>query len=155
MRFNARTLKVKKENGIELFEARRVHEACDIYTDAIKLLQTVPLDANIKAKLFYHRAQAHSKIKHFQNAIDDCNNALSNRPNYHEVFMLRAKCYNDIENYEQCVEDYLAAQSIKKTRETEIALREASIIKFKRRISRRYMNPKWNESNIKNIVHCS
>lgn len=136
MRFNARNVKEKKQNGDELFEAGRFHEACDIYTDAIKMLQTDPFDAHIKAKLFYRRALAHSKNEHLQNAIADCNDALSNCPKYHEALVFRAKCYNDMENYEQSVEDYLVAQSIKKTRDIEIALKEASLLKFKRRISR-------------------
>lgn len=122
MRHNARNLKEKVRNGDELLKTGKHNEACKIYTDA---LETDPLGANNIAKLLFNRASAYLKIGNIRNAIDDCTAALTMRPKYHDIRLLRAKCYNHMKNYKECARDLESVLKIKKSCEIEQALEEA------------------------------
>lgn len=124
MRLKAKNLKEKKENGNNLFKAGKFRDAHKMYTEALDI---DPLNKDINSKLYCNRALMNSKMGNIRDAIADCTSALGTNPNYLKVLLLRAKCYNDMENYEECVKDYEAALKIEKTYEVKQALKEAKI----------------------------
>lgn len=124
MRFKAKKLKEKKEEGDVLFRIGRYREAYDIYTESLKIDSS---NVSFNAKLHFNRALMTSKMSsNWKNAIGDTTAALKMAPNYVKAYLLRAKCHNEMENYEECVNDYEAAQKIEKSSETERLLNEVA-----------------------------
>lgn len=136
MQIKAQNLKSKKDLGDNLFNAGRFSDAHQIYTEAIEI---DPLNAIINLRLYFSRALTNSNIGNYQNAIQDCTCALKISPKSFEVLELRAKCYKAIENYEECVKDYVVAQEIQKTTENELALKDVWNT-IRRNILLRYKN---------------
>lgn len=110
--------------GNKLFKSGKFREAHALYTEALEIDE---LNTDINSKLLGNRALVNSKIGNIRDAIADCTNALQTNPNYLKVLLLRAKCHNDMENYEECVKDYEAALKIEKTIEIKTALKDAKI----------------------------
>lgn len=123
MRFKAKNLKEKKEEGDVLFRAGRFCAARDIYTESLKIDSS---NMNFNAKLHFNRALMSSKLGIVKDAIDECKKALKMTPNYVKAYLLRAKCHREMENYEECVRDYEAALKIEKSSETERLLNEVA-----------------------------
>lgn len=122
MRNKAKLLKETKENGNMLFKSGRYREAQKIYTDALKIDE---LNKEVNSKLLYNRALVNSKIGSLRDAISDCTNVLEINSQYLKALMLRARCYNDLEKFEECVADYETALQIQKTPELKKLLRDA------------------------------
>jgi len=110
--------------GNKLFKDGKYREAQTAYTEALEIDS---LNADTNSKLFYNRALVNSKIGNIRDAIADCSSALTSNANYLKAILLRAKCYNDMENYEECVKDYEAASKIEKTVEIKRLLKEAKL----------------------------
>lgn len=124
MRIKAKSLKEKKENGNALFKSGKFREARDIYTDAL-VIDSLNTDTN--SKLYYNRALVNSKIGNIREAIADCTSALGANANYLKAVMLRAKCHNDMENFEECVKDYETALKMEKNAEIRRLLKDAKL----------------------------
>ena len=77
--------------------------------------------------MYYNRALVNSKIGNIRDAIADCASALSINVSYLKALLLRARCHNDMENFEECVKDYEAAMKLEKTAEIRNSLREAKL----------------------------
>lgn len=107
-----------------MFKCGKFREAHAFYTEALEIDS---LNTDINSKLLGNRALVNSKIGNIREAINDCTEALKTNPSYLKVLLLRAKCHNDMENYEECVKDYEAAFKIEKTSEIKIALKDAKI----------------------------
>ncbi|KAL9927236.1 tetratricopeptide repeat protein 2 isoform 2-T2 [Glossina fuscipes fuscipes] len=122
MRTKSKTLKDMKEKGNVLFKSGRYREAQTIYTDALKIDE---LNKEINSKLLYNRALVNSKIGNTRDAIVDCTNVLDINAQYLKALLLRARCHNDIEKYEESVSDYEAALQLQKTPEIKKLLRDA------------------------------
>jgi len=122
MRFKAKNLKEKKEEGNELFKIGKLLKAQVAYTEALAI---DPLNKDMNSKLFYNRALVNSRLKNHADAVKDCTSALEANPSYLKAIMLRAKSYNELEKYEECVKDYEAALKIDKTNELKNLLRDA------------------------------
>lgn len=124
MRLKAKSLKEKKENGNALFKSGSFREARDIYTEALAI---DPLNTDTNSKLYYNRALVNSKIGNIRDAIGDCTSAYNANNNYLKAILLRAKCHNDMEQFEECVKDYETALKMEKTVEIRRLLKEAKL----------------------------
>jgi len=124
MRIKAKTLKEKKENGNALFKGGKYREAQFIYTEALAI---DPINADTNSKLYYNRALVNSKIGNIRDAIADCSSAFAANSNYLKAIMLRAKCHNDMQNYEECVKDYETAFKMEKSVEIRRCLKDAKL----------------------------
>lgn len=124
MRIKAKSLREKKEKGNELFKALQFKDAQMIYTEALGI---DPLNKDINSKLYYNRALVNAKLGNVMDAISDCTAALANNSKYMKALLRRAKCYYDMENFEECVKDYETALNIEKTSEIKNLLKDAKL----------------------------
>lgn len=124
MRIRAKQLKEKKESGNEQFAGGKYREALALYTEA---LAVDPLHREINAKLHYNRALVNVRLGNLLDAIKDCSAALQINEAYLKALMLRARCQNDMQNFEECVKDYEAALKLDKTMHTKNLLKEAKL----------------------------
>lgn len=124
MRVRAKQLKEKKETGNELFGAGKYREALVQYTEA---LAVDPLHRDINAKLYYNRALVNVKLGNLMDAIRDCTAALAGNEAYTKALLLRARCHNDMQSYEECVKDYELAFKLDKSMHTKSALKDAKL----------------------------
>ncbi|KAG4066869.1 hypothetical protein HA402_012936 [Bradysia odoriphaga] len=122
MRFKAKNLKEKKELGNELFKTGKLRDAQTAYTEALVI---DPTNKDMNSKLFYNRALVNSRLAIYADAVRDCTSALENNPAYLKALILRAKSYNQLEKYEDCVKDYEAALKMERTSEIKNLLKEA------------------------------
>lgn len=122
MRTKSKALKDMKENGNVLFKSGRYREAQSVYTEALKIDE---FNKDINSKLLYNRALVHSKINNLREAVADCSSVLEINDKYLKALLLRARCYNDLEKFDECVNDYEAALQIQKTAEIKKLLRDA------------------------------
>ncbi|XP_043644416.1 dnaJ homolog subfamily C member 7 isoform X1 [Drosophila teissieri] len=122
MRSKCKQLKEMKENGNMLFKSGRYREAHVIYTDALKIDEH---NKDINSKLLYNRALVNTRIGNLREAVADCNRVLELNNQYLKALLLRARCYNDLEKFEESVADYETALQLEKTPEIKRLLREA------------------------------
>ncbi|XP_065358280.1 dnaJ homolog subfamily C member 7 isoform X1 [Calliphora vicina] len=122
MRTRSKTLKDMKENGNVLFKSGRYREAQAVYTDALKIDE---FNKDINSKLLYNRALVQSKINNLREAVADCSRVLEINDKYLKALLLRARCYNDLEKFDECVNDYETALQIQKSAEIKKLLRDA------------------------------
>lgn len=123
-RTKAKSLREKKEKGNELFKNYKFRDALAMYGQALRV---DPLNKDTNSKLYYNRALVNTKLGNIKEALVDCNEALKINPTYLKALLKRAKCYHDLEKYEECVEDYKAALEMEKTYEIKNLLRDAKI----------------------------
>ncbi|CAD7078799.1 unnamed protein product [Hermetia illucens] len=121
-RVKSKALKDKKERGNTQFKAGKYREAHALYTEALNI---DPFNKDINSKLYYNRALVNSKLGNLREAVADCSKVLEINDQYLKALLLRAKCYNDLEKYEECVKDYEAALKIQKTPDIKNSLRDA------------------------------
>ncbi|XP_064466243.1 dnaJ homolog subfamily C member 7-like isoform X5 [Ornithodoros turicata] len=120
----ARMLKAKKEEGNEAFKNGKYQAAYDIYTAALAI---DPNNKLTNAKLYCNRATACSKINKLNQAVDDCTAAIKLDENYIKAYMRRAKCYTDLEMYEEAVRDYEHIFRKDRSRENKKLLDQAKL----------------------------
>jgi len=131
LRQQAKTLKQKKETGNELFKKFKYRDALDMYNEALQVDLT---NKNSNSKLYYNRALVNSKLGKLKEAICDCNEALKINQTYLKALLKRAKCYYDLEKFDECIKDYEAAFKLEKSIDTKNLLRDA---KFQLKKSKR------------------
>ncbi|XP_071447719.1 dnaJ homolog subfamily C member 7 [Hetaerina americana] len=122
----AKLLRAKKEEGNEAFRKGNFTEAYQLYSDA---LATDPNNRMTNAKLFFNRATVLSKLGRLKEAVEDCTVALNIDNNYLKALLRRAKCYMDLNEYEEAVIDYEKAVKMDKSKSTDCRklLQEAKI----------------------------
>ncbi|XP_060517347.1 dnaJ homolog subfamily C member 7 [Cylas formicarius] len=118
----AKQLKKKKEDGNEAFKLCRFSEAINLYTEALAI---DPLNKKTNAKLYFNRANAYFRLTKPREAVQDCTHALFLDESYLKALLRRAKCYMDLEEYEEAVKDYEKACKIDKNRENKRLLQDA------------------------------
>lgn len=124
MRFKAKNLKEKKDEGDCLFRTGRFREAHDVYTETLKIDSS---NVNFNAKVHFNRALMITKMMwNMKGAIDDTTTALKMVPNYVKAYLLRAKCHNEMKNYDECVKDYEAALNIENSSEIKRLLNDVT-----------------------------
>lgn len=124
LRVKAKSLKEKKQTGNELYTAGKFREAQVVYTDA---LTVDPLNKDINSKLYYNRALVNVKCGNINDAIRDCTAALAINGGYLKALLMRARCHNDMKNWEECVKDYEQALTLEKTAATNNLLKAAKL----------------------------
>lgn len=124
LRLKAKSLKEKKEKGNELYTSGKYREAQVVYTEA---LAVDSLNKDINSKLFYNRALVNVKCGNINDAIRDCSAALEINSVYLKALLMRARCQNDMKNFEECVKDYEQALKLEKTMAIKNLLKEAKL----------------------------
>ncbi|VFQ84924.1 unnamed protein product [Cuscuta campestris] len=87
----------EKELGNELFKKKKFNEAIDCYSRSIVLSPTAVAYAN--------RAMAYLKIKRFQEAEDDCTEALNLDDRYIKAYCRRSTARKELGKLRESVED--------------------------------------------------
>lgn len=123
-RQKSKSLKEKKEKGNEFFKGGKYRDALQMYNDALII---DPLNKDTNSKLYYNRALVNTKLGNLRDAITDCTGALKINDKYLKALLKRAKCYYDMENFEECVKDYETALKMEKTIEIKNLLRDAKL----------------------------
>jgi len=99
----AATLKAK---GNELFIAKQLPDALDLYSQAIATCPSVEPFIKDKAIYYGNRSATFVKLFRFKEAVADCTKALDIDPNYLKVLIRRASAYEELEMLEEAYEDY-------------------------------------------------
>uniref|UniRef100_A0A069DZ51 Putative dsrna-activated protein kinase inhibitor p58 n=1 Tax=Panstrongylus megistus TaxID=65343 RepID=A0A069DZ51_9HEMI len=120
----AKALKQKKEEGNEAFKANKNTEAYNLYSEALNI---DPNNTSTNAKLYFNRATVSSKLGRLNEAISDCSSALKLDPNYLKALLRRAKCYMELQQYEEAIKDYEKAVSMESSREMKKLLADAKL----------------------------
>ncbi|XP_055713656.1 dnaJ homolog subfamily C member 7 [Phlebotomus papatasi] len=123
-RVKTRQLKEKKDHGNELFKAGKFREAHVAYSEALQIDEG---NKEVNSKLYYNRALMSYKLDSKKDSVKDCNSALNIKSDYLKAILLRAKCHNELEEYEECVRDYEQALKLEKTQEIKGMLRDAKL----------------------------
>ncbi|XP_062081839.1 uncharacterized protein LOC133788386 isoform X2 [Humulus lupulus] len=87
----------EKESGNEYFKQKKFKEAIDCYSRSIALSPTAVAYAN--------RAMAYLKVKRFQDAEDDCSEALNMDDRYIKAYSRRATARKELGKLKECLED--------------------------------------------------
>jgi DnaJ homolog subfamily C member 7 len=124
MRQKARHIKNQKEVGNQLFKDHKYRDALKCYSEALTIDET---NNEINSKLYYNRSLVNTKLGNLLDAIVDCTEALKRNDKYVKALMKRAKCYYDLEKFEECVKDYETLAKIEKTEEIRSLLKNAKL----------------------------
>lgn len=120
----AKALKQKKEEGNEAFNNGKNKEAYGLYTEALNI---DPNNISVNAKLYFNRALVSSKLGRVNEAVSDCSAALELDPTYLKALLRRAKCYMELQQFEEAVRDYEKASKMDKSREIKNLLNNAKL----------------------------
>jgi DnaJ family protein C protein 7 len=100
-----RKLETLKLDGNKHFKFARWQEACDCYTECLKV---DPANKVFNAKLYNNRATANSKMKKHPEAVNDATEAIKCDPDFVKAYMRRAaslQAIGEIPNLEKAVQD--------------------------------------------------
>jgi DnaJ family protein C protein 7 len=120
-----------KEAGNAAFNAKRFSEAVKLYTEALEVDAT---NKGTNAKLYQNRATARIKIKEYDEAVSDCDQALKLDPSYIKARRTRAKALGESGDWTQAIkelkeiaEQYPDEPNIKKdVRNAEMELKKST-----------------------------
>ncbi|KAG9155470.1 hypothetical protein Leryth_009904 [Lithospermum erythrorhizon] len=87
-----------RSKGNELFKQERYSEACIAYGEGLNY------DPH-NSILLCNRAACRSKLGQYEQALKDCNAALSVRPNFIKARLRRADIYTKMQMWENCIQD--------------------------------------------------
>ncbi|KAJ9498785.1 hypothetical protein LTR99_007768 [Exophiala xenobiotica] len=107
-RNNLRTMKRldrARTSANDMFKRGKYHDAVEAYSEALTI---DPSNKVTNAKLLGNRATARIRIKEFDEAKADCDQALKLDPTYTKARRLRAKATGESGDWEQAVKDYKA-----------------------------------------------
>ncbi|XP_050362123.1 dnaJ homolog subfamily C member 7 [Nymphalis io] len=120
----AKLLKQKKEEGNEAFKMGRWQQALNLYNEALTIDKN---NRKVNAKLYFNKATVCSKLNQIKEAAEACTSALELDETYVKALLRRAKCYMEIEQYENAVKDYETLYKIDKCKENRQLLHEAKL----------------------------
>ncbi|KAK4470387.1 hypothetical protein MN116_005947 [Schistosoma mekongi] len=118
----AKNLLKFKEEGNTFIHDHKYSQAFESYS---KALEIDPLHDIINAKLYCNRACALFYLDRFDEALNDCDNAISLEPNYVKARIRRAKCYSSLGEYEKSVEEWTTVVKLDGSRENKKSLQAA------------------------------
>ena len=102
-----RAMDARKSEGNALFAAEgKAQEAVDKYSEALGL---DPTNASYAATILANRAAAFMKLKRWDEALADCEQSLSLKPDNVKVLLRRAACRKEKGDLEEAVRDIEAA----------------------------------------------
>lgn len=110
--------------GNDLLKMEKYREASQQFTHA---LTVYGISTDVKGNLHWLRAFAYSKVNLNRDAINDCSTALLYAVNRAKVLKLRAKCYKNMRDFENCVADYERLYQLECTTEHLSLLGEAKM----------------------------
>jgi len=114
-----------KASANEAFKNREYLLAIEKYTECLTL---DPQHKGMNAILFCNRAAALTSISKDEEALEDCNRAISLDESYTKAFIRRAKINMKLEKYEEAVRDYeKLAREDPSSREMQQELRNAKL----------------------------
>ncbi|XP_072953053.1 inactive TPR repeat-containing thioredoxin TTL3-like [Typha angustifolia] len=114
-----RAVTLARSKGNDLFKASKFAEACIAYGEGLG-------KESHNAVLLCNRAACHSKLGHYERAIEDCTTALAVRPSYSKARLRRADCNTKLERWEASIRDYqVLIQEMPENEEVSKALSEA------------------------------
>jgi len=99
----AKSLEKQKQAGNDAFKKNDYAKASELYSQALNI---DTLNKLTNSKLYCNRALVNSKLKKYEECVDDCTKAIQLDPTYIKAYLRRAKCYMDMEQYEEAVRDY-------------------------------------------------
>ncbi|XP_074645859.1 dnaJ homolog subfamily C member 7-like [Tubulanus polymorphus] len=120
----AKLLIQKKEEGNQAFRSGKFDDAYRIYTEALEI---DPHNIYTNSKLYCNRATVCAKLNKLEQAKEDCTQAIELDGNYLKAYLRRAKCFMDLEKFEEAVQDYEKVYKIDKTRENKSLLDAAKL----------------------------
>ncbi|XP_046676525.1 dnaJ homolog subfamily C member 7 isoform X2 [Homalodisca vitripennis] len=118
----ARKMKDLKEQGNEAFNSGKLAEAYSLYSEALTI---DPNNISTNSKLYSNRATVSYKLGRLNEAVTDCTAALNLDSKYLKALLRRAKCYMDLEQFEEAVQDYEKVCNLDKSRENKRLLADA------------------------------
>lgn len=92
-------------------------EVVEVWTNALQAFSS-GISCKLCEILLHNRAIAHSKIGNFLKGISDCSEVLKTDKDNVKVLLLRAECYEHVEEFRESIKDYevvLTTNSIKTT----------------------------------------
>jgi len=99
----AKSLESTKQSGNDAFRNQDYAKALELYTQALNI---DPLNKVTNSKLYNNRGFANMKLNKHEDCISDCTKAIELDSTYIKAYLRRAKCYMDMEQYEEAVRDY-------------------------------------------------
>ncbi|KAH8752502.1 DNAJ domain-containing protein [Diaporthe sp. PMI_573] len=125
-----RNLHKTKEEGNAAYKARQWQAAIDKYTVA---LDVDPANKSTNAKILQNRALCYQQLKKYDEAIADCDKALSLDPSYTKARKTKANALGGAEKWEDAVREWKAlaeadpsdASIQKEARKAEIELKKS------------------------------
>nr|CAH8854211.1 unnamed protein product [Trichobilharzia regenti] len=118
----AKNLMKLKEEGNAFIHDNRYSKAFEAYS---KALEVDPSHDMINAKLYCNRACALFYLNRFEEALKDCDAAVSLEPNYVKARIRRAKCYSSLDEYEKAIEEWTAVVKLDGSSENKKSLQAA------------------------------
>ena len=120
----AKLLANKKAEGNDAFNHNHAQKAYDLYSEALKIDEN---NRKTNAKLFCNRALVGTKLMKYKEAAEDCTKAIALDESYIKAYQRRAKCYMEIEMYDEAVYDAKKVYQMDKSRENRELLRETEV----------------------------
>jgi DnaJ family protein C protein 7 len=119
-----------KEEGNADFKAGRLQPAIEKYTSALDI---DPSNKGMNSKLLQNRAQCKIKLKQYDDAIADCERAISLDPGYTKARKTKANALGGAERWEDAVKEWKAIQELepedrniaREIRKAELELKKA------------------------------
>ena len=89
----------EKDKGTKFFRSNQLQEACDVYTDYIKMCHNIKIEERVTNKMIYqgyaNRSAVFFRANRYSQCLDDINAALHYSPNAKVDYMIhdrRARC---------------------------------------------------------------
>lgn len=120
----AKSLEATKQAGNDAFRNQDYTKATDLYTQALNIDS---LNKLTNSKLYCNRALVNSKLKNYDECIEDCTKAIELDATYIKAYLRRAKCYMDMEQYEEAVRDYEKLTKMDRNQEYRQLLKQAKL----------------------------
>jgi len=106
-----RAVERAKKDGNDAFSSGNYEAAIEFYTGALQA-DAKEETPTVRAQLFCNRAAALELLGQLEEAVQDCNRALSLDANYLKAYLRRARAYTRMERYEEAVRDYEQAKKL-------------------------------------------
>lgn len=98
-----------KGEGNDEYKAGRWQSALEKYTAALEI---DPANKGTNSKILQNRALCHTKLKQYDEAIADCERAISLDPSYLKARKTKANALGLAERWEDCVKEWKALQEL-------------------------------------------